>query len=844
MISSNEFYKVISAISRHGFSSPLMSKEKAILDLDKILNNLSVSSIETTKILPDIIFVTEDQQIDTDILTSRTIVWEENQGEDVYYVSWFLNIEENTTLTFVGFPEEITELLENNILNGAGYYSLFFSMSRGQVTAAQLHESPFVVPTEEQPPRVVAFIVEDITPSKGLLIFDKACTGDLTNLSFTGSLSDINLVSIDAGLGSTTWTIDLSRPLVNADMGNLVYGSLNTITSVVNNLSLLSGTTPVTNQVLGEELVITPSPLDSSSNIDISTTITLSMSKPIRQVGGAEITDANVATLLSLTYPQLLQDKDFTATINPTKTLITINPTTDLLYNREVELILSDVETFDSVPVGHTTTITFTTQVAVFDPESISNIAFSLVSSSIVETDGEEVLTWLDSSLEVKPATATSGSAPIASTVDGVKVLRFNGVDQIMDVDAVSGIGGVDVFSSFYMVCSASTPDVGERAPFGTWINNSNTNNTIPIVYNAELETLFGWKNNTKERIFNGYYSSGYDIWVINNKGGVIDIYRNGVQVSTDYDITSFNTGTLLTIGGMKRGAVQNGEYFFEGDILEFGAYYKQLDFTEIDYLQTGLSSKYSITLNTEQIPLYLDDTDLVVAYEARAIQLEAINNGLVINRIYPVNLGNGITRNNYALNATSSNVVLNISDNNKLVLDGFQSSISAGISSLSPSMRAGTIDQPLCIFIACSFDINDTNQSIFGLLNFNSINNNLLLVERSAINELGIHRRVSVSKAYDNLGALSSSRHIICLNVKTGGLIDTWVDGVKTNTDVDGTTGTVLGVDQVLSLGNNKDLNRPFVGGFEVGYVYGNEKTDQYIIDTFSSLSTGLNIL
>jgi hypothetical protein len=599
--------------------------------------------------------------------------------------------------------------------------------------------------------------------------------------------------------------------------------------------------------------VISFIPADGAINQPVDGVIKVVSNEAIRQIGGAEITNANAATLISLRYPQLLQDITFTASINAGKTEITIVPDSNLLFNRDIETTLADVEDNSSNAVGGDSIGTFTTASSgVFDPETIGSVATLLYGENIAVADDAEVLTWPDASLETKPAVATTGTAPIAKTVNGQKVARFDGIDNLMTISGLTNLGGTDVEESFFVVCRANTPVAaeGDRTPFSLDNStNDNSQNMSPIIYNDEFETKFGRSDNVVYRLFNGYYNNQTEIWVVNKKGISLDIYRNGVKVSTDYDVSGLAFGSAnpkITLGALIKQLNSTGKYFFSGDIVAFGAYYKQLTFSEVDYLNTGLANKYNVSLNNEYAPLYFDDTDLVIAFESRSILLSSANNGLELPSIYPINLGDGSQRETYKISTSGKNITYNeLTGKKEITLPGTQTqSVSADLTPLSSAMGTGGIaDQPVCIFVAGKYTADNVNQIMFGLGLTFSLNNNMLSVGRSSINQNKVHRQIGTLETRDDLGALDNGDHIVCANLKTGGLLDLWVDGVKTQINADMTTGNAVGQPQRVTFGNYQGNAAAVTGSFKLGYIYDDEKTDQYITDSFAKINAELNI-
>jgi hypothetical protein len=81
--------------------------------------------------------------------------------------------------------------------------------------------------------------------------------------------------------------------------------------------------------------------LDGQTNVSIDEEITLTFTQPMRLINNDEITNDNISTFITLTDPTKAII-DFTATINPEKTLITITPIENFEYNTLISFELTD----------------------------------------------------------------------------------------------------------------------------------------------------------------------------------------------------------------------------------------------------------------------------------------------------------------------------------------------------------------------------------------------------------------------------------------------------------------------------------------------------------------------
>jgi len=86
--------------------------------------------------------------------------------------------------------------------------------------------------------------VVSVTGSATVVVtFSRAMTGDLTDVSLTGTASSVTGVT---GVGTATWTLTLDTPIVETSGVSLVIGDGHTMVAVDDGLALIAGTFPVT----------------------------------------------------------------------------------------------------------------------------------------------------------------------------------------------------------------------------------------------------------------------------------------------------------------------------------------------------------------------------------------------------------------------------------------------------------------------------------------------------------------------------------------------------------------------------------------------------------------------
>lgn len=97
--------------------------------------------------------------------------------------------------------------------------------------------------------------------------------------------------------------------------------------------------------------IITSSIENNAINVPVNEPITIAFSQPMRMIGGAPLTNSNVASVINFREVDATgAPVGFTATINDAKTLITITPNPNLKYLQEYYLDILPMENLLAVP--------------------------------------------------------------------------------------------------------------------------------------------------------------------------------------------------------------------------------------------------------------------------------------------------------------------------------------------------------------------------------------------------------------------------------------------------------------------------------------------------------------
>ena len=251
------------------------------------------------------------------------------------------------------------------------------------------------------------FAVGDITVTNGALSSFSATSSTVYTATFT--LTADGAVTID--VAATTFTDASSNNNTAADQFNWNY----------------DGTAPT----------IVFSPTNGSVGVALNTNITLTFNEPIRNSDNSALTDDNVDALIRLKTPiHSGADIGFDATIDLTKKVITVNPTTDFSFSQTVYVGIGEsVEdsvnnAIISAAASFTTTDTNRAPVlyTIGNQSTFEDVAISLVMSATdadldkvtfagASSNSNVTVAINDSLLTLYPATNWHGTAVITIIV-------------------------------------------------------------------------------------------------------------------------------------------------------------------------------------------------------------------------------------------------------------------------------------------------------------------------------------------------------------------------------------------------------------------------------------------
>jgi len=375
--------------------------------------------------------------------------------------------------------------------------------------------------------------------------------------SVTGLFWNIDDFSTDNGIGTgkTTTEMQTVNTFIDGDWdfeietanGTNDYWDIDNINGVLNNgypfLSWENGAAVSLNL----PPLATFSPEDNSTGVARESNITITFTEAIQNVDGSLITDTNVDLLITLKDTDVSgSDIAFDATINDSKTVITVDPVSDLYYDQIVYVAIPayHVEDADGVELEALVSATFTTV----------NVISTMPSGSGTETDpyliaNYENLYWLSQSSAnwdkyYKQTTNIDASlfsfSPIGNT-DTLFTGSYNG-----DGYFINGIN-MNLPESNNIGLFGYIGGDGDSYTGSTIIQNLGLTN-VSITGKHQVGAMVGYKRYGTLTVSN-CYSTG-SVTGVNYVGGLVGFIRDESTVSNCYS-TCAVTGSGNISGGL-----------------------------------------------------------------------------------------------------------------------------------------------------------------------------------------------------------------------------------------------------------------------------------------------------
>ncbi|MEW5846700.1 MAG: DUF5018 domain-containing protein [Bacteroidota bacterium] len=321
-------------------------------------------------------------------------------------------------------------------------------------------------------------------------------------------------------------------------------------------------------------------PLDAATNIEPNVTPTITFDEAIRNIDDSEITDANVALLLTLKETDASgADVPFTATISADKKVITITPSSLLGFNQVYYLAIAPVED-ESNNATSVQSITFTTRTASTDA-TVSSVVYTVdnVAETITNVPSSETLATFKSNI-----TPAAGATFEVYESDGSTV-------------------ATDLQTGYKLTCTAE--DGTTKKTYIITLNTAASNDatvssTVYTVDNvAETITNVPWNETLATFKSNITPAAGATFEVYESDGTTVatDLQSGYKLTCTAEDGTTTKTYTITLNAHITVTSPNGGETFFAGDQVTITWTSANMDSETLKYeayVREGLTANWS----------------------------------------------------------------------------------------------------------------------------------------------------------------------------------------------------------------------------------------------------------
>lgn len=284
----------------------------------------------------------------------------------------------------INFSGDFTYIygLDNGDILPAGTYEVFFLYRDGKLTAN--------IPGNSSQ---TSGLTKLSTPGSFTAVADGE---NAIDLSWTDVSDEVEYQLEKSLTGVGAWSVletlaagSTSATEMGLNPGDIVYYRIKAIGDNVSFSDSLYATTSGQTENSGDITAptFTFDPVNSNTVHPVNKPIIITANEPIRNDNGTAITNANVASVITLKQTNSGgSDIAFTATIDATKTIITVTPTTQYGEVQVVYVAVHDVEDNDGNEIASPISITFTTTDYTYFNGTSNRVQFGDILDSLFAT--------------------------------------------------------------------------------------------------------------------------------------------------------------------------------------------------------------------------------------------------------------------------------------------------------------------------------------------------------------------------------------------------------------------------------------------------------------------------
>ncbi len=393
------------------------------------------------------------------------------------------------------------------------------------------------------------------------------------------------------------------------------------------------------------------SPVNSSTNVDVNSNITLTFSEAIRNTDNSALTDTNVDSLITLkTTNSSGSDIAFNATIDSDKKIITVNPDSDFSNEQVIYVAMGSSVEDDANNAISASSATFTARNTDTSDTSSPTITFNPLNSATgVTKDANITLTFneairnnddteitdanVDSLITLKRTNSSGNDIAFDATIDSAKrVITINpssdfSSEEVIYVAIETSVE--DAYDNAISASSATFTSVDSVSPTLTF-DPQDLENPVPVTDNITITFSEPIRNTDDSALTSTNVDNLITLKDTDENGSdigfnaTIDSDKKIITIDSDSNFSSEQT-VYVAIGATVEDSSDNVITASSITFIAADSTAPNLDFTPADS-KTGVAVNSDITIAFDEAIRNTDDTALTDSNVDSLITLKTTN--------------------------------------------------------------------------------------------------------------------------------------------------------------------------------------------------------------------------